>query len=222
MVNKKSNRIRKIRETVLSVLEDGQVHSLDEFRAALAERNVALSKGDNALSNVVYKLKQSGRIASCEEKGCYKLCENERGENEIEEVKEGKAKICVDGGEEERKGKQVHLDPAEFVILSPLNSREPERKVTIEKNGEVKLNSALMKTLNTQRIALHYRKDLSTIVFDPNNELKLFFRKNGTMKNPEIAELLKKARIPFPAVYIVNWSEEYNAWTGTLQMDRKK
>ena len=64
MVNKKSNRIRKIRETVLSVLEDGQVHSLDEFRAALAERNVALSKGDNALSNVVYKLTQSGRIAS--------------------------------------------------------------------------------------------------------------------------------------------------------------
>ena len=62
MVNKKSNRIRKIRETVLSVLEDGQVHSLDEFRAALAERNVALSKGDNALSNVVYKLKQAGGL----------------------------------------------------------------------------------------------------------------------------------------------------------------
>ena len=79
MVNKKSNRIRKIRETVLSVLEDGQVHSLDEFERRWQNEMLPLARGDNALSNVVYKLKQSGRIASCEEKGCYKLCENERG-----------------------------------------------------------------------------------------------------------------------------------------------
>ena len=79
-----------------------------------------------------------------------------------------------------------------------------------------------MKHIDSNEIELIFSKKCDLILLNPGKKTGHKFTKAGTTKNKEIVEHLRKQKVPFPAVYTVNWDEKYNMWKGELHIECKK
>ena len=117
---------------------------------------------------------------------------------------------------------KLKIDRSGFIVLKPQPTRSTELKMTITEKGEIKLNAPLVRELKILHTGLLISKDMREIVFDMESDVKIKFNKAGIAKNRELSILLKKARIPLPAHYYVEWNEKYNGWTGKLSISKAK
>ena len=76
--------------------------------------------------------------------------------------------------------------------------------------------------MGTRKIELAFSRDMQTVYLNPNGEHAHAFTKAGTAKSRELAEILRKMKAGFPAVYMVKWDDKMAAWKGKLDGAAKK
>lgn len=202
----------QIQTVIERMFQDGKSHDIKEVRSQCAAAGIDVFSDKNAVNNVIFKMKKSGYLQNGEEKGVYWLT----SENRPEKGTEPGAK------EEEKEAPLPRLDWNRFFVLKPQSRQYQEMKLVIHPKGEIRLNAHLQKKLQNRRIEIILSKDYQYILLNPQGANAHEFTKAGTVKNREIVELLKKARIPLPVSYRVYWSEQYDMWEGKIEISEKK
>ena len=113
------------------------------------------------------------------------------------------------------------LDLSEFTILMPEEKRA-ELTLNVRENGEIHLNSAMLRQLPERKAEIRMSNDLRRILLVPEGEQVHSFAKSGKTKNTQLALQLKKLRISFPVVYKLCWDEENHVFLGEMQISRAK
>lgn len=192
----------QIQTVIEEMFQDGKSHHIKEVRSQCADAGIDVFSDKNAVNNVIFKLKKNGYLCNGEEKGVYLLT----------------------GGDKAGR-KEAPLPPLDwnrFFILKPQERRCQEMKLIVHPEGEIRLNSHLQKKLQNRRIEIIMSKDYQFILLNPQGANAHEFTKAGTVKNREIVELFKKARIPLPVSYRIYWNEQYRMWEGKIEIPEKK
>ncbi len=66
------NKTQQITEIVLGIVQDGEEHSITEFRAAVLQREPRLLSAPNTLSAVLYEIQRTHPRLQRTRKGCYR------------------------------------------------------------------------------------------------------------------------------------------------------
>lgn len=196
---------------IKDIFGDGKIHTTKEIRRRLDERNVDYKSKKNIIGSILFGLKDEGFIEAGEKKGEYILCKDSlSGENIIER----NTNDYVFSTEENVSKSDIDFD--DFIVIKPQRPKEPELKVSIFEVGEIRLNSPLLKILNSRSIEVFLEKDCGRILLKPDGKNPLSFTKAGIAKNRDIVKALERLEIEFPIVYIVKWNNKYNIWEGTI------
>lgn len=113
------------------------------------------------------------------------------------------------------------LDWNKYFVLMPQPSRYYEKKLTITEKGDIRLNSALQKSIQSKEIEFIFSKDYREILLNENGKNPHKLTKAGTARNREIVERLKKNKIRLPVSYIVKWNDAFGMWYGIINMSNK-
>lgn len=220
-------KYERIRGVIRRVYEDGRQHGIGELREACRADGIDLETDRHALNNVLFQMKKNGYLMCGEEKGVYWKAEREmengaKGENadsgsEKREAEHGRKGEDMDGAV-----KALSLDWKQYFILEPERGMLSEKKMTVTEKGEIRLSAPLRREMGTRKIELAFSRDMQTVYLNPNGEHAHAFTKAGTAKSRELAEILRKMKAGFPAVYMVKWDDETAAWKGKLDGAAKK
>lgn len=197
---KKSEQIADVIEEILN---DGKEHSVKEFKEKCKNEGINLGANENAVSNVLFKMKKEGKICAGIEKGYY--VKEKPDEEEIESTE----------NENEKQGK---IDWNKYFVLMPQNLRCNEKKITITEKGEIRLNSALHKEIQSKTIEFIFSNDCKEVILKLDGKNPHKITKAGTTKNREIVEKLKNIGIKFPVSYGMKWDEEIAMWRGKVDV----
>lgn len=192
----------QIQNVIEKLFQDGRPHSTREIFAQCVEEGIDMISDTNAANNVVFKLKESGYLKKEKEKGVYVLAQQENSDEK-----------------EETSLPRLNWD--KFFVLEPQGRRVQDMKMVIHPTGELRLNSHLQKHIQDRRIEIIMSKDYQSVLLNPQGANAHVFTKAGTARNRGIVELLKKAKIPLPASYLICWNEQYKMWEGKLEASDK-
>lgn len=105
----------------------------------------------------------------------------------------------------------------DFIDVRPKSRRIGEFGINILPNGRINLNGKLMESLGTGKISIKFSRDgLEVVVLKDDNGF--FPPKNGSFKNEDFVEYLKKEKLQLPIHYCVSLIEN-NVYKGTLASD---
>ncbi|RZS94144.1 hypothetical protein [Cuneatibacter caecimuris] len=239
----------QIRKVVAKIMEDSEKHHIQEIREECKKIGIDLNPERNAISNVLFSMKKEGVLDSGEEKGVYWKAEklkkdvqdSQPGEPEkkgqkikkaqkekkiekelfsdINRVNTGQKKAQDTSSDLDR---ELKLDWEKFFVLKPQNRRNQEKRITITKEGELRLNSMLQKEIQSRKIEIIMSRDCRTILLNPQGKNAHDFTKAGTIKNTDLTELLSRLKLAFPVFYKVTWDQEMKLWKGELDIPDKK
>lgn len=205
-------KYQKVRESIREIMKDGKVHTAEELHKECEKRGIEISANRGEIYNVVHQLKKKGEIESDIEKG-YILTEKK------EAISLGRTKpdsSPMQQSDEQNVVKKFEMD--DFEVVKPATRKAVKQTVSVLENGDLALNSALCKKLNTDKIEIHIKKDCSQIVLVPGGKVLLDIAKNNRIRNYIIYEKLEKKKIKFPVYYVGEWDEEREIWMGNLVM----
>lgn len=205
-------KYQKVRESIREIMQDGKVHTAEELYKECEKRGIEISANRSEIYNVVHQLKKKGEIESDIEKG-YILKEKKEG---ISFGGMESNSSSMQQSDEQNVIKTFELD--DFEVVKPATRKAVKQVVSVLENGDLALNSALCKKLNTNKLEIHIKKDCSQIVLVPGGKVLLDVTKNNRIKNYIIYEKLEKKKIKFPVYYVGEWDEERAIWMGNLVM----
>ena len=64
---------RRVKEIILGLLEDGEMHTIEEIKMVASQNGVEIEQGNPVIRNVVYLLKQEYPNFTSPERGKYKM-----------------------------------------------------------------------------------------------------------------------------------------------------
>lgn len=200
----------KIADIIEEILSDGEEHSVKEFKEKCKSDGIDLETNKNVVNNILLKLKKQEKICAGAERGKYKIGkeDNENEENDVDRTKD-------------KNEKQKKIDWSKYFVLMPQKLRYNEKKITITEKGEIRLNSALHKEMQSKAIEIIFSNDCKEVILNLNGENPHKITKAGTTKNGVIVEKLKKIGIKFPIFYEVKWDEEIAMWKGVLHVSNE-
>ena len=105
----------------------------------------------------------------------------------------------------------------------PRNNRNPGMQFRISEKNRMSMNKNLFEDVKkrnpTLQIRFLYRNDLKVIVLENKSNTKEFikFHADGSIVHPDFVKELRVKGYKIPAMYIVKWIEDKNAWIGVLQ-----
>ena len=113
----------------------------------------------------------------------------------------------------------IHFDISKFYAFPPQQSPHATPRLSINEKGALTMNGAFLKQVGTVRdFKGMYSEDGSQILLFPEEEPNIRFSKcGGLARNQLLANILKELGYGFPALYTMEWSEEYGAWVGSTQ-----
>jgi len=208
----KESRADIIRALILEMLSDGKIHTTKEIMNIAVEREIIPDKNTDIVYNILFHMKKKGIITTGPDKAQYCLVNKQETNGEVEKpiMSNKSTKIST-----------LNLDADKYSLLEPMPNKYSKMQLVVKENGELKLNSALMKKINECNIEIFVSKDLRTIILNPLGMRAHKFTKAGTAKNREMVMMLKKLRIKFPIIYTVEWNEDVGAWEGVLDISNK-
>jgi len=106
------------------------------------------------------------------------------------------------------------IDRKEYDVIMPKSRREIKLTATITGNGSLRLNSTMLKSLDTQNFEMRLKKDGKVLAILPSGNQLLSINKNGEIKNYDITEKLENAKIKFPAYYVFTYDAKNQAFVG--------
>jgi len=74
------SRMDKIEDAIFELLDDNEVHSLDEIRKYIAEKNSELLQNKNYLSVILHRLVKEERLTKTDKRGGYRMLQNDMGQ----------------------------------------------------------------------------------------------------------------------------------------------
>lgn len=188
---------KRIENIIKEILSDGEEHSIKEFKEKCEKDGVSLEVNKNAISNVLFNLKNEGII---------------RGGTEIGRYRMGKADNCETKSIDNENLKKI--DWNNYFVLKPERSSSNEKKVTITERGEIRLNSILYREIHTREIEFVFSNDCKEMILNLNGDNPYKITKAGIIKNKEIVQKLKKNGIEFPVSYKMKWDKDIEMWRG--------
>lgn len=212
MKNKES-RAEKIRELVLDILSDGQIHTTKEIMDIAVEKKLIQDKNTDIIYNILFHMKKKGVIAPGPDKAQYVICNMNKSENE-------NSKKNIES-KEQQGAVILNLDPQKYSLLQPMPGRYSRMTLMVKENGELRMNGTLLKKIKERDVEIFISKDLRNIVLNPSGANTHKFTKAGTTKNRELVSMLKRMKIKLPVFYVVTWNESIGAWEGILDISEK-
>ncbi|MBQ8518743.1 MAG: hypothetical protein IJ455_03930 [Agathobacter sp.] len=194
-------KYQRVREIIREVMKDGKVHTPEELERACEIEGVYLHKDRGPIYNIVHQLKQKGEIASDGENGYISI--------NAERINMEPNNKCF-----MLETTQVNL--SDFEIVKPSIRRKTKQVVSVFENGDIAMNEALVKLLNTGAVEIRIKRDCGQLLLIPNGEERIEIGKNSRFKNYEIYEKLKGRKVKFPVYYVGEWNEENEFWLGDL------
>ena len=102
----------------------------------------------------------------------------------------------------------------EFDVIMPKSRKEMKLVATIMGNGVIRLNSAMLKGLDTQSFEVRLKKDGKILAILPSGKQLLSIKKGGEIKNYHIIEMLENVKMNFPAYYVFTYDAKNQAFIG--------
>lgn len=223
-------KYKQVKEIIENIFSDGKPHEINEIKHFCEGKNIDLDPQKNVISNVLYRLKKSGYIDRTDKKGVYiKVKENTVNENEKVSLKDDLNSIdklenqhLIQDFDLEQSNKIYEdipdMDWNRYFVLKPKKTRLKELKLSITEKGEIKLNSVLLRNIQSRKLEIILSKDYKTIYLNPHGDNVHEFTKAGVAKNIEIVEILNKMNLSYPIVYKVEWDDKFGMWRGEIDI----
>lgn len=206
-------RYRLVRHIIEKLYEDGEAHTLEEMRVRCQEEGIDVKADRNIVNNVVYRMREQGYLYRGEEKGSY------LPGLPVKEWERHWEAVGAERGIQREPGSPCNSE--HYFVLKPPKAQGQVPKLCILEQGEIKLNAALRRQLPDRKIRILMGRDYRTLVLEPDGKDAHVFTKAGVAKNTQIVELLRKAKLTFPVVYLLSWNEKIQKWEGKIQVDKK-
>ena len=120
--------------------------------------------------------------------------------------------------------KEFECDLSTMIAVEmPRNSRNPGMQLRISEKNRLSMSGKLLQDVKKRNSMLQFRflhrEDYKKIAFENLPEAKdvFKFRADGITVHPDFVNELKVRGYRIPAVYLVEWIEDKNAWIGVLQ-----
>lgn len=190
----KNERIKNIIEEILS---DRKEHSINEFKEKCEIDGVGLEVNKNAISNVLFNLKNDGIISSGIEMGSYRM--GKADNSDTQNINNDDLK---------------KIDWNNYFVLKPERLSSNEKRVSITERGEIRLNSILYREIHTKAIEFIFSNDCNELILNLDGKNTYKIPKSGIIKNKEIVQKLKKIGVEFPVSYKMKWDKDIDMWRG--------
>lgn len=205
-----SNQVQQI---IYEIMNDRLPHTLKEVRERCKDAGIDVNGKDGTLYTLVHRLKQNGKIRSTGEKGTYILA------SETECAKEDRSteKDKQENAAQETAEKVSEWDRAD--ILWPDEKNDGGLRVSINDKGEIRLNKAFLRKIETKTVAIRFNNNYKVILLREMLSGDGVYKctNGGIIRNRRIVSELKKRNFQFPVTYVVIWDEKEKFWRGSLR-----
>ncbi len=205
-----SNQVQQI---IYEIMKDRLPHTLKEVRERCKDAGVDVNGKDGTLYTLIHRLKQSGKIQSTGQKGTYILAvETERVNEDSSTEKDGQEKVSKESTE-----KVSEWDQAD--ILWPDEKNDGELRISINDKGEIRLNKAFLRKIETKTVAIRFSNNYKVILLREMLSGDGVYKctNGGIIRNKRIVSELKKRNFQFPVTYVIIWDEKEKFWRGNLR-----
>ena len=198
----------QVQQVIYEIMSDSLPHTLKEVRERCKDVGLDMNGKDGTLYTLAHRLKQSGKIRSTGEKGTYILAA------ETECAKKGSS---TERDKQETAEKASEWDQAD--VLWPDEKNDGELRVSINDKGEIRLNKAFLKKIETKTVAIRFNNNYKVILLREMLSGDGVYKctNGGIIRNKRIVSELKKRNFQFPVTYVVVWDEKERFWRGSLR-----
>lgn len=110
----------------------------------------------------------------------------------------------------------MNIDLSNFFEIKA-DRRTPEKTVTINESGRIKISKAIVQSLEKATLAIYVANDYGELLLDQNGE-ELKFKADGSIQIKKAMEHFNHCRAVYPLIYDMDWNDEQNVWTGQLRL----
>lgn len=113
------------------------------------------------------------------------------------------------------------MSDEEFSVLVTPSVPQAAMYVTVEESGKVLLSGKVAERVAKKPVHIRFNRDYTAIQISKADaeEKSILFPKNGRKTVPDAAEILKRNRIPLPAVFQGYFCTESDKWRGERQQN---
>ena len=198
----------QVQQVIYEIMSDSLPHTLKEVRERCKDVGIDMNGKDGTLYTLAHRLKQSGKIRSTGEKGTYIL---------VAETECAKKGSSTERDKQETAEKASEWDQAD--VLWPDEKNDGELRVSINDKGEIRLNKAFLKKIETKTVAIRFNNNYKVILLREMLSGDGVYKctNGGIIRNKRIVSELKKRNFQFPVTYVVVWDEKERFWRGSLR-----